>query len=248
MGFEGSAIRTLLEEMRRPPNDIEGGFYVLMLSADDSGRSFVKTHTRWVDFVDGNPRAELREASLVTIRMAEHWASIGTPGVFIHNLDHLTVFFLRGGNALIVPAVAETSIPDLLAPEVLYRTGHYGFVSGELADPSVLAKKPTNRLRMKVIERDKARCRICGRRPDDHVDLELEVHHIRPWKDYGVTDMANLITLCRTCHRGLDPHFAPWLFEYIEPRGTKANSVRFIECIANYQRVTMLQLEEASVG
>lgn len=59
---------------------------------------------------------------------------------------------------------------------------------------------------MKVLKRDKNRCRICGRSPSDYEDVVLHVHHTRPWGKRGVTDINNLITLCHTCHNGLDPH------------------------------------------
>jgi hypothetical protein len=60
---------------------------------------------------------------------------------------------------------------------------------------------------MHVIRRDDFRCRICGRRAADYVDIELHVHHIRPHGMGGLTEAGNLITLCHTCHTGLDPHY-----------------------------------------
>jgi hypothetical protein len=65
---------------------------------------------------------------------------------------------------------------------------------------------------MRVIKRDNWRCVICGRRPADHLDVELHVHHIRPWGSGGITIDDNLVTLCQTCHNGLEPHFEIELF------------------------------------
>jgi hypothetical protein len=46
--------------------------------------------------------------------------------------------------------------------------------------------------------------------------VELHVHHIRPWAKGGLTEEDNLITLCKTCHDGLDPHHDPSLFDLID--------------------------------
>lgn len=37
------------------------------------------------------------------------------------------------------------------------------------------------------------------------------------WKNGGLTEDDNLITLCHTCHKGLDPHEDFDLFELIDP-------------------------------
>src|SRR5262249_38518073 len=76
---------------------------------------------------------------------------------------------------------------------------------------------PTPKLRMSVLKRDGFRCRLCGRSPDNHVDVELHVHHIRPFgrPSEGVTHPDNLTTLCHTCHKGLHPHNDDSLFERI---------------------------------
>jgi HNH endonuclease len=40
----------------------------------------------------------------------------------------------------------------------------------------------------------------------------LHVHHIRPHGTGGLTEIDNLITLCHTCHIGLDPHLELGLY------------------------------------
>jgi HNH endonuclease len=40
----------------------------------------------------------------------------------------------------------------------------------------------------------------------------------RPWQYGGLTERDNLITLCQTCHEGLDPHYEPSLqFKVVPP-------------------------------
>lgn len=93
---------------------------------------------------------------------------------------------------------------------------------------------------MQILKRDGRRCRICGRNPDNHVDLELHLHHIRPWEKGGVTDPKNLITLCHTCHSGLDPHHDPSLFSYLRPDGASDSLKAFFEGVTNYRRIGFL--------
>lgn len=54
-------------------------------------------------------------------------------------------------------------------------------------------------LRPQVYERDDYRCRLCGQK-----SKQLEAHHIIPiWARPDLAlNMANLVTLCRACHRG----------------------------------------------
>jgi hypothetical protein len=226
--------------MNESPEESDTEFYAFTLTADSAGQVFFDTQTVWDGFADEDQRIELRRARLVSLRMAEVWASIGRPYVFIHNADHLLVFLMIGGNGLVVRSVAEENIRDWLTPQPSYQTGLRGFISPELADPSALKRAPSPKLRMKVLNRDRRRCRICGRNPDDTIDLTLHVHHIRPWARRGLTDMSNLITLCHTCHSGLEPHFDPSLFGYLESESSNERTAAFLEGVINYRRVTSL--------
>uniref|UniRef100_A0AAU2W4T2 HNH endonuclease n=1 Tax=Streptomyces sp. NBC_00008 TaxID=2903610 RepID=A0AAU2W4T2_9ACTN len=66
---------------------------------------------------------------------------------------------------------------------------------------------------MQVLKRDSYRCVVCGRKATDHIDLEIHVHHLVPWRMHGPTAEENLVTLCGTCHKGLGPDFEPSLRE-----------------------------------
>jgi len=66
----------------------------------------------------------------------------------------------------------------------------------------------TENLREEVRERDNRTCQICG----DHTsefDHSLPVHHITPFREFGLdkhekaNHRANLISVCRSCHRGI---------------------------------------------
>jgi Domain of unknown function (DUF222)/HNH endonuclease len=71
-------------------------------------------------------------------------------------------------------------------------------------------------LRRVVTARDRG-CARCGRPPS-----WCEVHHLLPWEDGGETKPANLVMLCRVCHRLV--HHAGWevrlvsgLAEFVPP-------------------------------
>lgn len=60
----------------------------------------------------------------------------------------------------------------------------------------------SDRLRFKVLERDRFTCKLCGRSPARIASLGLEVDHVVPYSRGGETEMDNLQTLCKECNRG----------------------------------------------
>jgi len=154
--------------------------------------------------------------------MHNYWTGVQKqPYAVINSADELAIFMVSGGNALIESTVAGQHLQDFLKPHVSIPHGPSGFKSLTAFDKSAFQRAPTQKLRMRILKRDDRRCRICGRRPENDVDLELHVHHIRPWGEGGTTDFYNLITLCHTCHKGLDPHRDLSLFEYLFPGSTE---------------------------
>lgn len=229
-------IENLLCEMREPPGPGVDAFYCLTLTADETGKVFLNYQSGWTGWADEDRRIEMREPTQVTIKMAEHWESIGQPFLFVKTPKQLAAYMLAGGHGLIVPVVAEMHLADLLTPSPSYLLGDRGFVSERSVEPSAFNRAPTKKLRMQVLNRDRRRCRICGRNPDDNTDVVLNVHHIRPWADAGLTDISNLITLCHTCHGGLAPHFDASLYDYIR-KGWPERNREFVQGVANYRRV-----------
>lgn len=93
-----------------------------------------------------------------------------------------------------------------------------------LVDPS--AMEPHDRhvdteTTIKVLQRDKNRCRKCGWHPDQRVTGDprqyIELHHINWHSEGGANDVENLATLCNVHHKKvhtlkLDPEsFRQWL-------------------------------------
>lgn len=237
-----TALEARLEALRQPPENPDLDFHAILLTGTaDGGMTVGYLCTRWLGFQDDQCRIELRQCTSVKACYAEGLDEIGIPCLFILNDEALMLFLMAGGAALVERDIAESYFAELTEPLVSYPFGRSGFVDEQVLEEGSLRRAPTPKKRMAILTRDRRRCRICGRRPDDQVDIELDVHHIRPWENGGVTDSSNLITLCHTCHKGLDPHFDPSLFEQVEQRDSLSFLRDFSRGVADYRRIDPLR-------
>lgn len=76
-------------------------------------------------------------------------------------------------------------------------------IAGESKVPRLL-EQDSRKLRSVVLVRDNYACKICGKNGRDE---ELHVHHIIPLSAYGTNEIANLVTLCYSCHNKQHPGF-----------------------------------------
>jgi hypothetical protein len=59
-----------------------------------------------------------------------------------------------------------------------------------------------DRMRFRVMLRDKFKCQYCGRNPATHADVTLHLDHRKPFSQGGASDFDNLITSCSKCNLG----------------------------------------------
>jgi len=195
--------------------DPEKNYYAFNLGMSEDGEMYHSSYTIWVDFADDDHRVELRAPDLINAeRYCETFRGMGVGVAVVNDVEDLPVFLCLGGRGLIEETVAIAHLADWLTPTPQIPLD-VGFTNLKVPIKQALKRAPTPPLRMTVLKRDRYRCRICGRSPDNCSDVELHVHHIRPWAKRGVTDPINLITLCHTCHKGLEPHWDPDLGEII---------------------------------
>ena len=217
--MDREVIQNNLDNLRRELRQIHenADYYAITLLGTKDNKASWYTYSHWIGWVGDKPSGrELRKASIVNADyITESWQKIGQTYIVVNDLNSMMIFLNLGGNAVIEKAIAHSCIPEILEPNATAPVGPRGFVALSSFPESALKKAPTKKQRMNVLKRDKFRCRICGRTPDNYVDLELHVHHIRPWGEGGLTLDDNLITLCQTCHEGLDPHGQISLFEYL---------------------------------
>ena len=188
-------------------------YYCITLLGNEDGTIEKSIISHWAGFTDTKPQREIRVASIIDPQSCrEAFRMLKEPSSIVSNTKDLYIYFVMGGHGIIEKSLAEKFFPDLIKPEVVVQSFSKGFLQEKSLPKQKIIHAPTKKVRMNVIKRDNFRCRICGRSPDDYVDIELHVHHILPWGQGGMTEEDNLITLCSTCHDGLEPHFEPRLF------------------------------------
>ncbi|MEH2071667.1 MAG: HNH endonuclease [Nostoc sp.] len=212
----------ILEIARKQPNS-EAQYYSITFTANSSGEVFSSCYSHFVGWENSERRIELRAASLVKAdTILNFYRSIGESCLVIDSFEEVAIFLLYGGHGLVEKTVAKNALADELKPQPCIWTNEFGGFKHPLSLPKeVFNRAPSPKQRMRVMQRDDFRCRVCGRRPADYVDVELHIHHIRPWAQGGITQDENLITLCHTCHKGLDPHYNPKLFDLISSTRTE---------------------------
>ena len=219
----------------------EHRYYAITLLANQKGEPYWSCQSNWVGFADEERKVELRKASLIVApRLVKILRDDLKEGCFVvDTFEELRIFLLLGGHAVIEKSTAELALLDFLKPRPVVRTGFSGFQSVKDLHKTIFRRAPTKKQRMKVLKRDRYRCKICGRGSFNNVDITLHVHHIRPWAEGGVTDDANLITLCHTCHEGLDPHHENSLFGLLSESGslvdTESSREIHIEGVKRYR-------------
>ena len=206
---------SILREMRTPNAD--KSYFALRLDIEADGTQLWSVFSHWIGFHSMNPLIEIRAASLViSERMIASWARRRQSYSVAERDEHLAVFCKLRGNLLLESTYAKAALPDILQPFKCMMIGDdLHFTETSMFPASISNRAPSRRLRMAMLKRDGYRCRICLRRPENNVDIGLEVHHIRPWGNGGATMMENLLTICDTCHAGLEPHYDPGLYALV---------------------------------
>lgn len=211
-------------------------YYGITLLCTEQGNIELGCQTYWVGYTDDKPPREIREARIVYAeRLVGSWRKFGQTAFVVNNKDEMRLYFLHGGNAIVERTTAEAVIPKWLKSGESVNVGQYGFASPRLLPSTALNRAPTPKLRMQILKRDNYRCRVCGRDPANHTDVELHIHHIRPWSVGGVTEESNLITLCHTCHNGLDPHFEHSLYKLFPKESQTCSEKKYWQGLYKYQ-------------
>lgn len=235
-------------ELGRIDDDVT--YYTMTLTASPDGQMQWSTQTHFV----GNgskPLWEMRAASPVLAdRMRKLWSSIGQRSIVVNSERSLVLFMRAGGNAVVAEPIFKKWFGQMLEP-IECVPGRLGEGTRPLASatPAQLQHAPSRKTRMEVLKRDQFRCKACGQRPSEDANIQLHVHHVRPFGQGGLTEMHNLLTLCHTCHTGLDPHFE-WQLLSLIPDGLVAPIVQlqddrdFTEGVRRYRDVVAAELQK----
>lgn len=223
-----SEFDTRITALLTSPADQALEYHALTFDIEAGDRWVLGTlSTRWVDWADDKKRTELRVSAPVSAQYASGLAQIGIDCLFITDEVDMLMFMRGKQPALIERMIAERFFPSLLHPFVALHHGRSGFVDEGRLSRGTRGRRPGTKQRAAILLRDGQICQLCRRDPKHFDDMELEVHHIRPWKNGGTSDATNLITLCRRCHKSLKPHFNRSLFELVEQNDGMTELKRF---------------------
>lgn len=211
--------KIFLDEIKRLQNQktIKGAnYYCITFLGNESGKISFSCISRWDGFVNNDPSREIRKASFIIPKiLRKTFNDLNEPALIVNTDEDMLMFKLFGGNGIIEETIAKKHLPPALEPQETVFTYYAGFTQIDSIPLQKLNRAPTKKTRMNVIKRDSLKCAICGRSPKNYTDIELHVHHIKPFSKRGLTEEDNLITLCNTCHDGLDPHDDSSLYELI---------------------------------
>lgn len=229
--MESKKIQEILNEMRQ--FEEVRNYYAFTFTANDAGGIIFSAQTQWQGWGDDQCKSEIRVPSLVKPdAMVKGWQLARQPYLVVNKDEHYFIYNILGGNALVDAEVVQRVDPRLLTPEICVRSGDFGFISIKSLPKQAFNHAPTPKHRMRILKRDGFRCRICGRKPADYTDIELHVHHIRPFVEGGLTEDGNLITLCHTCHKGLEPHGDINIFDI---SSLETESMNFLQNVIRYR-------------
>ncbi len=235
------------EEIKKNQTIIDDHAYYFITVLGDKNSSITESCCSvFAGYTTSSPRRELREAREINpIKVRDFLIKKGEPPFIINDYGDLIAFYLFGGHAIIEKSICEDFYPELVKPfEVLQLDPLGGYITPDKAPEKYLNRAPTKKDRMDILKRDNFKCRLCGRSPKDYVDIELHLHHIMPWSLGGLTTRNNLITLCKTCHDGLEPHFEKLLFSYNNEEFHKTEKNGYEEGIKMYQQAVLKELRE----
>lgn len=183
-------------------------YFQFSLFFEEDGQSNYSFMTNWCGNDEENPLIELREPSLmIPDKAISLFKDIKEPLLIINDKKDFGLFInFYGGNGLITKEICQTYLTELIKPKKNIKTYYGGYQNLESIPKSKFNRAATPKVRMKILKRDNLRCKVCGASPQNNEHVELQLHHITPHSEGGLTEEQNLITLCHTCHKGLEPH------------------------------------------
>jgi|JI9StandDraft_1071089.scaffolds.fasta_scaffold25553_1 hypothetical protein len=202
-------------------------YYSLFLGSDQNEKLIIETQTNWSGWEEVNgKKIEIREPAQINPKAYINlMKDVNWEIAIINNLEEIKYYLLLGGHAILAEELFEKYFRKFFENEPCSFTLFNGFSSIKNIDEAT-QKNPKAKLRMKIFNRDNRRCQICGRSPHDYIDLELHIHHIFPWSMGGLTIEENLITLCKVCHTGLEPHYDFSLHNIISKELTEEDKIK----------------------
>lgn len=221
--------------------------YFAFTLLDRDGQRVTSVQSRFAGWPAGRgPGAvELREAApILPDVMTDIWDDLCEPWIVVSTPANLYIYLLAGGNALVEQSFAERYFAQLVKPHAVVRPGPLGFERFDERAREVQRRRPRPPQRRRVLQRDHFECQLGGAREEDGAELVL--HHVRMFSRGGPTTDENLVTLCKPCHTGLDPHEDEGLF--FLPGGHLDRALRYETADAHRSAVLSYRSKMARVA
>lgn len=237
-------IETNGREYREPvPVATTTWFSFRRVGVDEDVES-VSCQSVFAGYTEERPFRELRRACAVDpLKCQEICRRLFESPIVVFDRESTLAWVLLGGEALVSLEIAEALFPHRLAPHEVGRVASaLGYFSTASVPASALNHAPTKSLRLRVLLRDKRRCRVCGRSPDEDVHTTLDVHHGVGWGKHqsGLTVFENLFTFCSSCHQGLTRDMEASVLASIGVNaysGQDAERAAYFEGVSRYRRM-----------
>lgn len=176
-------------------------YYLVSVRPVLKNEYYVSLYTRWVG---SENNYEVRKAdSIIPTKILDDFKILGYPLGLINNEEELTSLLNIGGHALVNKELLKKNCEEFTKPKIVIGSQYEGYLDYITLESKYKKRFARDIYRMEILERDNFQCRICGSSPDDNVHVRLEIHHIKPWEEGGISISENLITLCAVCHSGI---------------------------------------------
>lgn len=175
--------------------------YYLISIKPGNKEYFIALDTNWVR---QEGVFEVRQiAKIDPVVALEEFKMLGYPLAVINTEIEFTALLNFGGYGLVRESIVNIYWKELIEPKKVSGSQYEGYLDYDTIVKTNNKRFARDLFRMEIFKRDSYQCRICGSSPDDHVHVRLELHHIKPWEEGGLTTIENLITLCKECHNGI---------------------------------------------
>ncbi|OOQ61776.1 HNH endonuclease [Mucilaginibacter pedocola] len=182
-------------------------YYFVSVKPQSEDITYAAFFSLWIRYrEDIKPNISFSERRICSVDpeiIRRNFKGAGEQVAIIDNKKELTASLYIGGHFLIEDDVMKENWSEILAPKIIIQSYSHGIIDYNIVAKPQLARFAKGKLRMEIMTRDGLCCRVCGKSPDDERYLTLEVHHIKPWEEGGITEPSNLITLCNLCHEGI---------------------------------------------
>lgn len=129
-------------------------------------------------------------------RMKKDNPMLGKKGELHHNWTRKKILCLNCGAEIFRPkCLLERSKKTFCCPDCKKEW----FKNNRKDIPYYYYGSKWGKIREAVLARDNYKCTNCSS------DQKLEIHHLEKWLESKDNSLNNLVTLCRKCHRKLEP-------------------------------------------